>query len=91
MTMSDEDFVDEEQTAAADTEQELARDNGDNWFVRELGDGWVAAGDGIYYPPSAARQASLDEALRDAIPTEPQSESEHDAGERVGRRRFWRR
>jgi hypothetical protein len=89
--MSDDDFVDEEQRAAADAEQELARDRGDNWFVRELGEGWVAGGDGIYYPPSAVQQASLDEALRDAIPSEPQHEPEHETSERAGRRRFWRR
>ena len=39
---------------AVDADQELARQYRDDWFTRQLGEGWVAGGDGIYYPPGAA-------------------------------------
>lgn len=32
---------------------------GDTWFAQQLGDGWTAAGGGIYYPPEP--QAELPE------------------------------
>jgi hypothetical protein len=27
------------------------------WFARQLGDGWISAGDGIYYPPEPSHAA----------------------------------
>jgi hypothetical protein len=32
------------------------------WFARQLGDGWVSAGDGVFYPPTTQR-ASAEPAL----------------------------
>lgn len=67
----------QDERAAVDADQELARQYRDDWFTRQLGEGWVAAGDGIYYPPGAAppraevdRAEALDEALQSSLPRE---------------------
>ncbi|HET7137457.1 MAG TPA: hypothetical protein VFI04_03810 [Gaiellaceae bacterium] len=49
---------------------------GDTWFAQQLGDGWISAGGGIYYPPEP--QAELPEpafaVAAEATASEPATE-----------------
>ena len=84
--------------AAVEADQELARQYRDDWFTRQLGEGWVAAGDGIYYPPGAAPPRpqvepveALDDALRSSLPREARGEAAEEQADHPRRGRWLRR